>query len=84
MVGVADPDGTLRMGESIADDDTTWLSALGDALGIVGLSLGSVVLIGGACFLIFYVARIEPPLGVAAEEKPLTFDAVLIDDDSQP
>jgi cyclophilin family peptidyl-prolyl cis-trans isomerase len=84
MVGVADPDGTLRMGESIADDDTTWFSALGDALGIVGLSLGSVVLIGGACFLIFYVARIEPPLGVAAEEKPLTFDAVLIDDDSQP
>ena len=80
MIGVSDPDGTLRFGEVDAEDDSGWLSSMSDALGIIGLSLGSLLVLAGASFLVFYVARIDPPLGIEQDQKPPTFDAVLLDE----
>ena len=53
---------------------------MSDALGIIGLSLGSLLVLAGASFLVFYVARIDPPLGIEQDQKPPTFDAVLLDE----
>ena len=80
MIGVSDPDGTLRFGEVDTEDDKGWLSSMSDALGIIGLSLGSLLALAGASFLVFYVARIDPPLGIEQGQKPPTFDAVLLDE----
>jgi hypothetical protein len=80
MIGVSDPDGTLRGGEVVIDDGTTWFSSLSGAFGLVGLSLGSFVALAGVCFVVFYVARIDPPLGIEQDESKPVFDAVLLDD----
>jgi hypothetical protein len=80
MIGVSDPDGTLRGDEVVIDDSTTWFSSLSGAFGLIGLSLGSFVALAGVCFAVFYVARIDPPLGIEQDDPKPTFDAVLLDD----
>ena len=55
MIGVSDPDGTLRAGEVVDEDSTTWFSSLSGAFGLIGLSLGSFLALAGVCFLVFYV-----------------------------
>jgi cyclophilin family peptidyl-prolyl cis-trans isomerase len=80
MIGVSDPDGTLRGDEVVIDDSTTWFSSLSGAFGLIGLSLGSFIALAGVCFAVFYVARIDPPLGIEQDDPKPTFDAVLLDD----
>ncbi|MFB1005445.1 MAG: peptidylprolyl isomerase [Candidatus Poseidoniaceae archaeon] len=80
MVGVSDPDGTVRFGDGLEDDTTSWLSTLGDAFAVIGLSLGAVLLLAFAGFLVFYVGRIDAPLGLDSASSAPVYDAVLIDD----
>ncbi len=81
MVGVSDPDGTLRFAGQMTEDTTTWLSSLNDALGLIGLSAGAVLCLAGVAFLVFYVGRIDPPLELHATKENPTFDAVLLPDE---
>ena len=80
MVGVSDPDGTLRFGGTMEEDTTTWFSSLTGAFGVVGLSLGAIGTLAIVGFLVFYVGRIDPPLGIERSTSPPTYDAVLLED----
>ncbi len=80
MVGVSDPSGVLRFGEPEGEDTSSWLSTLSDAFGVLGLSLGAVGLLAVAGFLVFYVGKIDPPLGIEGTSKAPTYDAVLLED----
>ena len=82
MTGVSDPDGTLRFGDLLDEDTTTWFSSLSDAFAVIGLSMGAVGVLAVAGFLVFYVGRIDPPLNIKPEREPPTVDAVLIEEPS--
>ena len=69
MLGVADPDGTIRFGVS-AESSEPFLS--GKSLGIGGLIALGIILL--------FIARIEPPTTLH-DDTVVSYDAVLINDD---
>ena len=69
MLGVADPDGTIRFG-IMAEESEPLIS--GKVLGI-----GALITIG---IIMMFIARIDPPTSLN-EDTIVTYDAVLINDD---
>ena len=69
MLGVADPDGTIRFGV-MAEESEPLIS--GKVLGI-----GALITIG---IIMMFIARIDPPISLN-EDTIVTYDAVLINDD---
>ena len=69
MLGVADPDGTIRFGV-MAEESEPLIT--GKVLGI-----GALITIG---IIMMFVARIDPPISLN-EDTIVTYDAVLINDD---
>ena len=69
MIGVADPDGTIRFGELTEDSEPL---ITGKTLSISGLILLGIILL--------LIARIDPPQSLH-DDTIVTFDAVLIEND---
>ncbi len=69
MIGVADPDGTIRFGELTEDAEPL---ITGKTLSISGLILLGIILL--------LIARIDPPQSLH-DDTMVTFDAVLIEND---
>jgi cyclophilin family peptidyl-prolyl cis-trans isomerase len=70
MLGVADPDGTIRFGV-MAEESEPLIT--GKVLGI-----GALITIG---IIMMFVARIDPPISLN-EDTIVTYDAVLINDEA--
>lgn len=70
MLGVADPDGTIRFGVMAEESEPI---ITGKVLGI-----GALITIG---IIMMFVARIDPPISLN-EDTIVTYDAVLINDEA--
>ena len=78
MVGVSDPDGTLRFVQEDSSEETgffTWLEDVSMVLSRGSFLIGAAVLIG-----LFLFARIDAPLSLEEPSTQVTIDAVLLDD----
>ena len=78
MVGVSDPDGTLRFVQEDSSEETgffTWLEDVSMVLSRGSFLIGAAVLIG-----LFFIARIDAPLSLEDPSTQVTIDAVLLDD----
>ena len=69
MLGVADPDGTIRFGV-MAEESEPLIS--GKVLGI-----GALILIG---IIMMFIARVDPPISLN-QDTVVTYDAVLLNED---
>jgi hypothetical protein len=69
MIGVADPDGTIRFGV-MAEESEPLIS--GKVLGI-----GALIVIG---IIMMFIARVDPPTSLN-QDTVVTYDAVLVDED---
>ena len=78
MVGVSDPDGTLRFVQQDSNEDTGFFAWLEDASSV--LFTGSFLI--GAVFIIglFIFARVDAPLSLEKPSTKVSLDAVLLDD----
>jgi len=69
MIGVADPDGTIRFGESVEESDPLITGAK------VGFALFILLLVA-----LFYISRVDPPESLE-KLTIVTYDAVLVEDE---
>ena len=69
MLGVADPDGTIRFGV-MAEESEPLIS--GKVLGI-----GALIVIG---IIMMFIARVDPPISLN-QDTVVTYDAVLLNED---
>ena len=78
MVGVSDPDGTLRFVQQDSNEDTGFFAWLEDTSMV--LSRGSFLI--GAVFIIglFIFARVDAPLSLEKPSTKVSIDAVLLDE----
>ena len=76
MLGVADPDGTIRSGIMVEEPEpiiTDNEPIITDKV----LGIGALIVIG---IIMMFVARVDPPISLH-EDTIVTYDAVLIEDD---
>ena len=78
MVGVSDPDGTLRFVQEDSTEEVgffTWLEDVSMVLSRGSFLIGAALLIG-----MLFIARIDAPLSLEEPSTQVTIDAVLLDD----
>ena len=78
MIGVADPDGTIRFGElnEEAEPSITVLSEETEPLiSVKTLSISGLILLG---IILLLIARIDPPRNLN-DDTIVTFDAMLVE-----
>ena len=78
MVGVSDPDGTLRFVQQDSDEETGFLAWLEDASAV--LFTGSFMIGVGVLICLLFFARIDAPLSLDEQASQISLDAVLLDD----
>ena len=78
MIGVSDPDGTLRFVQQDSNENTGFFAWLEDASAV--LFTGSFLI--GAVFIIglFMFARVDAPLSLEKPNTKVSIDAVLLDE----
>jgi hypothetical protein len=78
MVGVSDPDGTVRFGLQDSEDEGGFFALVEEFYAVIFTStflIGTVVLLAGWMF-----ARIDTPLSIYAQSKDVSLDALLLDE----
>ena len=78
LTGVSDPDGTLRFGPQVSEDNGGFLAKLEGLYALLFTStflVGFVVVLGGWMF-----ARIDTPLSIDEPSKQVSLDAVLLEE----
>ena len=78
MVGVSDPDGTVRFGLQDSEDEGGFFALVEEFYAVIFTStflIGTVVLLAGWMF-----ARIDTPLSIEDQNKEVSLDALLLDE----
>jgi len=77
LIGVSDPDGTLRGVSQVEESNSGFFAFLSD-------SSGTVFTVGAVLFVLalgvgLYIARIDPPLTLEEQDTTVSLDAVLME-----
>ena len=78
MVGVSDPDGTLRFIQPDSIEETGFFAWVEDASAV--LFTGSFMIGAGLLIGLLFFARIDAPLSLEEHATQVSLDAVLLDD----
>ncbi len=78
MIGVSDPDGTLRFVQQDSNEETGFFAWIKDASAV--LFTGSFLIGAGVIIGLLFFARIDPPLSLQEPNTGVSLDAVLLDE----